>query len=156
MNFLSEQDNKKMIKKAGEFLEGDFHVIINYSGMPLVNLSSPLLDPNGVSGSANVNRAEKTFAHDIDQMGTVQACRSCVKAVVETINSCTDTEHKPLRTILFRRYIKGDFDLWIYQDLNMSRSKYTRLRKQALLEFAQRSESYSQKYDVKGLMPSFS
>ena len=102
MNFLSDQDNKKMIKKAGEFLEGDFHVIINYSGMPLVNLSSPLLDPTGVSGSANVNRADKTFMHDMKEM------------------------------------------------------KYTRLRKQALLEFAQRSESYGQKYDTKGLLPDFS
>ena len=156
MNFLSDQDNKKMIKKAGEFLEGDFHVIINYSGMPLVNLSSPLLDPTGVSGSANVNRADKAFMHDMKEMNKVQACRSCVRAVVETINSCTDTEHKPLRTILFRRYIKGDFDLWIYQDLNMSRSKYTRLRKQALLEFAQRSDSDGQKYDTKGVMRSFS
>ena len=94
--------------------------------------------------------------HDMKEMNKVQACRSCVRAVVETINSCTDTEHKPLRTILFRRYIKGDFDLWIYQDLNMSRSKYTRLRKHALLEFAQRAESYGQKYDTKGLMPDFS
>lgn len=82
MNFLSDQDNKKMIKKAGEFLEGDFHVIINYSGMPLANLSSPLLDPTGVSGSTNVNRAERTFMHDMKEMNKVQACRSCVRAVV--------------------------------------------------------------------------
>ncbi|WP_288557762.1 ArpU family phage packaging/lysis transcriptional regulator [uncultured Lactobacillus sp.] len=156
VRFLTDQiDEKRMINKAKRFLEGDFHLMINYSGMPLVNLSSPLLDPTNVSSSGNVNRADNKFLHDMDQLNKVELCRNGVRAVVETINSCTETQQQPFRTILFRRYVKKDFDLWIYQDLNISKSKYGRFKRQALLEFAQRCESYREKYHAEDLLPKF-
>lgn len=156
VNFLTDQINEREIaQKARRFLEGDFHLMINFSGMPLANLSSPSLDPAGASGSSNVNHADKQILRNIEHMSKVELCRNGVKAVVEAINSCTETPRQPFRTILFRSYVKNDFDLWIYQDLNISKSNYTRAKKQALLEFAQRLESYREKYHVEQLLPKF-
>lgn len=154
MDLLVEQiDKKKTIKKTKKFLEKDFRLLINYSGMPVSDLSSPLLDPTGVHGSKGINHAEIQFMHDIAKEDKIKACENAVKAVVEAINSCADTEREPYKTILFRRYVKNDFDLWIYQDLQLSKSSYIRMKKSALLELAQRIGCYRNIFGAQGLIP---
>lgn len=86
-------------------------------------------------------------------MTVVQKCECSVDAVIETINSCSDTQRQPYKNILFRKYVKKDFDLWIYQDMNLSKSKFRELKRKALLQFAKKSLRYREKYHVETMIP---
>lgn len=151
--FLDQIDERKTISKTEKFLEELLPEFINYSGLPLADLSSPALDPAGVASSSNVNHADNKFIKNIEKMTVVQKCECSVDAVIETINSCSDTQRQPYKSILFRKYVKRDFDLWIYQDMNLSKSKFRELKREALLQFAKKSLRYREKYSVETMIP---
>ena len=146
VNLISQIDEDKTIKKTKSFFEEDLPDMISFSGVPLSDLSSPRLDPAGVAGGSNVNNVDKNILKTVHNMHAIQVYKYAVDAVVETINSCPDTDRKPYRRILFRKYIKNDFDQWIYNDLHISKSTFDRLKKRAILEFAKRAGSYRMKY----------
>lgn len=151
--FLDQIDERKTISKTEKFLEELLPEFINYSGLPLADLSSPALDPAGIAGGSNVNHADNKFIKNIEKMTVVQKCECSVDAVIETINSCSDTQRQPYKSILFRKYVKRDFDLWIYQDMNLSKSKFRELKREAILQFAKKSLRYREKYSVETMIP---
>lgn len=146
MNLISQIDEEKTINKTKAFLEKDLPNIVSFSGMPLSDLSSPKLDPAGVASGSNINNTDKNILKSVHKLHAIQIYKYAMNAILETINSCPDTERKPYRRILFRKYIKNDFDLWIYNDLHISKSTFNRLKNKAILEFAKRAESYRVKY----------
>ena len=150
-------DKGKTISKTKNFLENDFPDIMNYSGLPVTYLSSPLLDPTGVHGGGNVNHQPDQFLKAIEQQdkydAIVKDCENATRAVVEAMNSCPDTERDPYRKILVRRYVKNDFAQWIYNDMNYSPRTYGRKRDEALYIFAQHLERYRKKYNAQKLIP---
>jgi ArpU family phage transcriptional regulator len=146
VNLISQIDEEKTINKTKVFLEENLPDIISFSGMPLSDLSSPRLDPAGIAGGSNVNNTDKNILKSVHKLRAIQIYKYAMNAVLETINSCPDTERKPYKRILFRKYIKNDFDQWIYNDLHISKSTFNRLKNKAVLEFAKRAESYRMKY----------
>ena len=69
--FLDQIDERKTISKTEKFLEELLPEFINYSGLPLADLSSPALDPSGVAGGSNVNHADNKFIKNIEKMTVV-------------------------------------------------------------------------------------
>lgn len=152
VGFISLNEDKT-IEKAKNFLEEDFRDLINYSGMPLSDLSSPALDPAGVHGS-NVNHADNNFIRNFEHMDTIEKCGYAVRATIEAINSCADTEREPYKSILFERYVKNSYDSWVYKKLNISKSTYDRSKRKAIIEFTKKLPRYRKKYHVESLVPS--
>lgn len=133
--FLSEINKTQTIKNTRRFLGKDFQNYIAYSGLSRLNLSSPILDPTGVGGSSGVNGIETKSIVNLN-------AEFAVKAVCDTINSCSSSPRRPYKQILQMKYIKEllDYEIWI--NLGYEKTNYYTLRSRAYIEFAQRFETW--------------
>lgn len=112
--FDYEIDKDKTADKVDRFLDKKFFAIRNTAGATASDLSSPLLDKSGVVNHSHV-----------------------VQAVMKTIEACPNNSRQPYASILYKRYIKYDFDTNVYNSLGYSKSRYYQFKKDALTVFAQ-------------------
>lgn len=137
VDLFKQTDDYKTAAKAGYFLDHRFQKIKNYSGISATDLSSPLLDPSGVVNHSHVNHQDIAFLKQAEQYDDIEAARNAVRAVFETIQSCSNGSRKPYGTLLYLRYIKYDFDTNVYNKMGYSSSHYYNLRREALCQFAE-------------------
>lgn len=137
VDLFKQTDDYKTAAKAGYFLDHRFQEIKNYSGISATDLSSPLLDPSGVVNHSHVNKQDIAFLAQAGQYDAIEAARNAVRAVFETIQSCSNGSRKPYGTLLYLRYIRYDFDTNVYNNMGYSSSHYYNLRREALCQFAE-------------------
>lgn len=135
--FDYEIDKDKTADRVDRFLDKKFFAIRNTAGATASDLSSPLLDKSGVVNHSDVNNADMRFLGYAGQYKEIEACQHIVKAVIKTIEACPNNSRQPYASIIYKRYIKHDFDTNVYTSLGYSKSRYYQLRKDALTVFAQ-------------------
>lgn len=134
-------------KNVRKFFDTKFQKYLNFSGKHRTDLSSPLLDPTGVS-SHGVNHQENKEIISTD-------AGNCVKAINDAIIDCSNSGSKPYASILYYCYIEELFDWQISQKLGYSKTRYLKLKKEALIEFAERLEYWKKQdkaTDIKRLL----
>lgn len=138
MDLLAKEiDEKETVKRTQRFLDKDFQEIRTFAGISPTDLSSPILDPSGVSNHSNTNNQDIRFINYGEQYNYISNCQKTVKAVMDAIESCSNGPRQSYGTLLYKRYIKYDYDLNVYTDLDWSSTKYYKARRKALIEFAQ-------------------
>lgn len=135
--FDYEIDKDKTADRVDRFLDKKFFAIRNTAGATASDLSSPLLDKSGVVNHSHVNNADMRFLGYAGQYKEIEACQHVVQAVMKTIEACPNNSRQPYASILYKRYIKYDFDINVYNSLGYSKSRYYQFKKDALTVFAQ-------------------
>lgn len=137
LDFINfDLDETKTFEAVKDFFKEDFQKYLNYSGKHRTDLSSPILDPTGVTAHG-VNHQENRMVINAD------AAR-CVEAVNDTIIDCTNTPEHPYATILFLSFIRHFTDEKASIRVSLSSTTYGRFKKSACIEFAQRIDYWKQ------------
>lgn len=131
---IREIDKDATIKEAKHYLLHDFIYNLRISGNHRTYLSSPRLDPTGVSGGGGHNYTEDKILTDTD-------AGICVKAVNDAINDCTHL----YSMILHDHFVRKCSTDRLQRRLGYSESQYFRLQKEALYEFAQRLKYWNKR-----------
>ncbi|RVU70028.1 MULTISPECIES: ArpU family phage packaging/lysis transcriptional regulator [Lactobacillus] len=133
-----EIDEYETIKNVNKLLTKDFDRYLNFSGSHRTDLSSPMLDPTGASSHGGVNHTEEQLVN-----GTAAA--NCVSAISDAINDCDKSPDNPHALFLYYRYVKKMTTTAIGNALGFQDAQYYRLRKDSMLEFAQRMEIWKKR-----------
>lgn len=125
---------EKTVKKAESFLRNDVKVMLERAGLHRSDLNKPQLIPYKQDES-DMNEAQK----QINEYYRV------LHAVSECLNDCMEDKQHPYRKILKGLYVEGLRSADIQIKIGYSATRYRTLKKQALLEFANRLTYWNQK-----------
>lgn len=125
-------NKNKTTQNVRDFFDNEFQTYLNRSGLHRYDLSSPQIDPTGVTAHGGNSQETKMM-----QIFDYQA--KCA-AIYKAIEDCTENKkwHKWHRSILHNRYIDELEDWQIAQRLGISSSRYRAIKSNALCEFADR------------------
>lgn len=125
------------------FLDNRFPTYLARGGLHKADLSSPKLEPTGVSSHGG-NSAETAMMKIFDYQA------KC-KAIYEAIANCSENRNLGVynRSILFSRYVSDLTDTEVMIKLGMSSSSYGEKKVVALCEFADWLPVIAVRYDTK-------
>ena len=129
----SKIDQEKTAQNVKAFFTDDFKHYLNLANKHLSDISSPTLDPNNMGGHDGLNHQDERMAVNLD-------AQNCVKAVNHTLNSCS----YPSNTILYLYFIKKMSNDSIAQRLGYQSTRFIEIKKEALVEFAERFDFWRQ------------
>ena len=129
----SKIDQEKTAQNVKAFFTDDFKHYLNLANKHLSDISSPTLDPNNMGGHDGLNHQDERMAVNLD-------AQNCVKAVNHTLNSCS----YPSNTILYLYFIKKISNDSIAQRLGYQSTRFIEIKKEALVEFAERFDFWRQ------------
>lgn len=123
-------DTDKTCYNVKKFFQNDFQRYLNLAGKHRTDLSSPQLDPTGVSAHGVNHQEEKLVGNFMWQ--------TKVTAVSLAIKNCTDTPKQPYKTILQDAYLK-ELPVWqITEKIGYGKTRFSQLKVKAQVEFAER------------------
>lgn len=129
-SLLEDIDFKATAINVDSFFKNSVRRLLQMANdQDLLHISSPRMDGMPMNHD-NCNHATE----GIDRV--TQAAYVCQK-IAETIGHCSQSS----QTILIKKYVKREQDMWIAQELHISDTKYSDLKKWALNEFADRFQS---------------
>lgn len=128
-----DYDLEKTAYRTGYFLEKALPQYMRGAGLTITSLSSPTISDLPSSHSA-LNGQERKIQKALEKVEINQR-----KAVIiyNTIQLCSDSQSKPYKKILTKRYIDKEADWKIAQIVQYSLKQYYLKRKLALCEFAE-------------------
>lgn len=129
----SKIDQEKTAQNVKAFFTDDFKHYLNLANKHLSDISSPTLDPNNTGGHDGLNHQDERMVVNLD-------AQNCVKAVNHTLNSCS----YPSNTILYLYFIKKMSNDSIAQRLGYQSTRFIEIKKEALVEFAERFDFWRQ------------
>lgn len=129
----SKIDQEKTAQNVKAFFTDDFKHYLNLANKHLSDISSPTLDPNNIGGHDGLNHPDERMVVNLD-------AQNCVKAVNHTLNSCS----YPSNTILYLYFIKKMSNDSIAQRLGYQSTRFIEIKKEALVEFAERFDFWRQ------------
>lgn len=129
----SKIDQEKTAQNVKSFFTDDFKHYLNLANKHLSDISSPTLDPNNMGGHDGLNHQDERMVVNLD-------AQNCVKAVNHTISSCG----YPSNTILYLYFIKRMSNDSIAQRLGYQSTRFIEIKKEALVEFAERFDFWRQ------------
>lgn len=129
----SKIDQEKTAQNVKAFFTDDFKHYLNLANKHLSDISSPTLDPNNMGGHDGLNHQDERMVVNLD-------AQNCVKAVNHTLNSCS----YPSNTILYLYFIKKMSNDSIAQRLGYQSTRFIEIKKEALVEFAERFDFWRQ------------
>ncbi|WEV42977.1 DUF1492 domain-containing protein [Lactobacillus sp. ESL0684] len=133
-------NRNKTAEKVRDFLNKDFIHYLDKAGLHKADLSSPQLDPTGVSSHGG-NSAEYKMVQIIDY-------ENKCKAIITAIKNCRENVGRGVRnrTILQDVYLK-ELENWQVQErLGLSEAAYYAKKQAALCEFADRIEVWAVRF----------
>lgn len=129
----SKIDQEKTAQNVKAFFTDDFKHYLNLANKHLSDISSPTLDPNNMGGHDGLNHQEERMVVNLD-------AQNCVKAVNHTLSSCS----YPSNIILYLYFIKKMSNDSIAQRLGYQSTRFIEIKKEALVEFAERFDFWRQ------------
>ena len=129
----SKIDQEKTAQNVKAFFTDDFKHYLNLANKHLSDISSPTLDPNNMGGHDGLNHQDERMVVNLD-------AQNCVKAVNHTLSSCS----YPSNTILYLYFIKKMSNDSIAQRLGYQSTRFIEIKKEALVEFAERFDFWRQ------------
>lgn len=130
-------DKNKTADKVDYFLTNKFVTFRNIAGSTASDLSSPLLDPSGVTNHSHKNNQDMAFLAYSSEYKKIEGCQNVVKAVLKAMESCPNGPQHPYGSLLYTKYIKMISATNVYTDMDFSKGSYYSYRKDALVTFAQ-------------------
>ena len=142
---LTDIDIDRVItaRNVRNFLDNIFPTYLARGGLHQADLSSPKLDPTGVSSHGG-NSAETAMMKIFDY-------QSKCKAIYTAITNCSENRNLGVynRSILLNRYVSDLTDTEVMSKLGMSSSSYGEKKVVALCEFADWLPAIAPRYDTK-------
>lgn len=136
MELINEKiDEDQTIRKTKKLLTHDFQRYLNFSGHHRYELSSPIIDPTGVSTHGGINHTENKLVNGTEAGNNVDAINDC-------LIDCTNRADAPYASLLYYKYVKLLPTNKIQHLLGYEDAQYYRQHKRALLEFAQRMDHW--------------
>ena len=129
----SKIDREKTAQNVKSFFTDDFKHYLNLANKHLSDISSPTLDPNNMGGHDGLNHQDERMVVNLD-------AQNCVKAVNHTLNSCS----YPSNIILYLYFVKKMSNDSIAQRLGYQSTRFIEIKKEALVEFAERFDFWRQ------------
>lgn len=129
----SKIDQEKTAQNVKAFFTDDFKHYLNLANKHLSDISSPTLDPNNMGGHDGLNHQDERMVVNLD-------AQNCVKAVNHTLSSCS----YPSNTVLYLYFIKKISNDSIAQRLGYQSTRFIEIKKEALVEFAERFDFWRQ------------
>ena len=130
-------DKSRTADKVDHFLTNKFVTFRNIAGATASDLSSPLLDPSGVTNHSHTNNQDMAFLSYSEEYKEIEGCQNVVKAVLKAMESCPNGPQHPYGSLLYTKYIKMITATNVYTDMEFSKGSYYTYRKDALVTFAQ-------------------
>lgn len=130
-------DKNRTADKVDNFLTNKFVTFRNIAGATASDLSSPLLDPSGVTNHSHTNNQDMAFLSYSEEYKEIEGCQNVVKAVLKAMESCPNGPQHPYGSLLYTKYIKMITATNVYTDMEFSKGSYYTYRKDALVTFAQ-------------------
>lgn len=130
-------DKNRTADKVDHFLTNKFVMFRNIAGATASDLSSPLLDPSGVTNHSHTNNQDIAFLSYSEEYKEIEGCQNVVKAVLKAMESCPNGPQHPYGSLLYTKYIKMITATNVYTDMEFSKGSYYTYRKDALVTFAQ-------------------
>ena len=130
-------DKNRTADKVDHFLTNKFVTFRNIAGATASDLSSPLLDPSGVTNHSHTNNQDIAFLSYSEEYKEIEGCQNVVKAVLKAMESCPNGPQHPYGSLLYTKYIKMITATNVYTDMEFSKGSYYTYRKDALVTFAQ-------------------
>ncbi len=130
-------DKNRTADKVDHFLTNKFVTLRNIAGATASDLSSPLLDPSGVTNHSHTNNQDMAFLSYSEEYKEIEGCQNVVKAVLKAMESCPNGPQHPYGSLLYTKYIKMITATNVYTDMEFSKGSYYTYRKDALVTFAQ-------------------
>ena len=130
-------DKNRTADKVDHFLTNKFVTFRNIAGATASDLSSPLLDPSGVTNHSHTNNQDMAFLSYSEEYKEIEGCQNVVKAVLKAMESCPNGPQHPYGSLLYTKYIKMITATNVYTDMEFSKGSYYTYRKDALVTFAQ-------------------
>lgn len=124
MVFLPKIEIKKTEDKVERYLEEEFPRLVVQAGYSMLEVQSPKFDSVGSSGSVRNSMEDRIVGHFDAQPKVIQT--------VNAINRCPKISKK----ILWSLYVKEMSNREAQLSIGYSRSQYGKLKKRALLWFA--------------------
>lgn len=134
-------DQRKTAYNVKLFFNKIFPSYLMMAGKTRTYISSPNLDPTGVSAHGGLNRAESRA------VDTIRA-ENAIDAVTYAINRCEDTPKKPYRTILASLYGTEELNIDVAMKVGYQPSQYNVKKNEALAKFADWLENCKHDFNV--------